>query len=410
MHKSNNVISNSAGGGLSKSLNFLSNSTRKHFLNSSNKKERESLKSGRPVKTQDTEIDKLGMNSFSNLVSPIKSNASLAMNKYDNSASSTIGQLSQISSPSVNKNLGFSENQKLDKNSIQKKINRSTTLNQNNLNFSSNLKNKIHDAPVRNSNVNFVSAQKPSAGQNLISDFKMSIKNNSNTINNFKRNTENFNSSNNFQVSKNKFNLRGSSEIKKFSSPFNKTQNFKNNKFSFLMVSPEDEVFDQYQHDELTIAKNKKPFIENIPRLDSVTKKLLKVYRMDYDYLKGVQKAKNRKNDLDLENYQNNLVQVVGNRFSKESMRKLTEKLKQIRLVSNKFKKEENIDEFIENIEKVEEGIISNLMRKEEKLEYLRGNKLISANVPLPKIKYKRIRKVSIPAIPEKISTLNKNN
>lgn len=360
------------------------------------------------------------------MISPIKNDAILAIDKSDCIASSPKGQFSHISKISSTKVIqnqfdsshAHAQSQAQEEKPLKKlypeiKISRPSDSCKNNINVSSSssLIKKINETRIRTSSENFYSAKKPTGAQNLISNFKLSIKNDPNTTDNHKRNTENFISSktNNSGNLKNKLHLRGSSEIseiKKNTSPFDKTKNLKNNKFSFLMVSPEDEVFDQYQHDELMIAKNKKPFLENIPKLDSVTKKLYKVYRLDYDYLKGVKKAKSRKNDLDLENYQNNLVQVVGNRFSKESMRKLIEKLKQVRLVSNKIKKEDSIEKFIENIEKVEEEIISNLMRKEEKLEFLRGNKLINTNVPLPKIKYKRIRKVSITELSDRNSEM----
>jgi hypothetical protein len=355
--------------GFSKTFNFKSNT---NFQKSKNEQDTqqdpEKFQLNKPLKTVDGE--KTVVSSFLNIISPIQGG---------NQIVNTIGQSSFRNNSVLTKLENKNNFQKI----LPNRINRSTTYDH----FSSSLVGHQND---NQSKINS-SRRKDQSGMNSVSDFKFSLKDGSNlNMSHVKRvTTDNFSKNN-------KFSLRGSYDAKKISN-FNKIHQ---NKYSFLMVSPEDEVFDQNRHEDLNNFRPKKTFSDNIPKLNAVTKKLFKVYNMDNDYLKGIQKAKRRKNDLDLENYQNNLVQVLGDRVSKESIRKLNDKLKELRFVSNNFKKEEKIETFIENIEKVEENIINNLIKKEEKLESLRGNKLINANVPLPKIKYKKIRRISTPNIP----------
>jgi hypothetical protein len=164
-------------------------------------------------------------------------------------------------------------------------------------------------------------------------------------------------------------------------------------RFSFLNIATEDEIFDllneQKVQEEKPIIQNKRLLGEY--RLDSIKKKLFKVYKINPDFLQRIKEVKKLKNSLDLESYQANLIGVIGDNLEKESKRKLFEKLRRVRNLSNSVKPND-VNEFIEEIEKKEENIITNLKKKEEKLVSLRKTGIFTSSSPLPRIKYKKIK------------------
>lgn len=204
-------------------------------------------------------------------------------------------------------------------------------------------------------------------------------------------------------INKNKT-LSNFSNKTNYSETASKTLNFNNNtntrlslranrKESFLDISKDDEIFDDLRNKMQLYPDNYQPniVIKNPPKkLDKMGKKLFKIYNYDMDFLNHLKRAKSQKKQLDLEKYQVNLVQTLGGKISKESIRKLNTKLRDLRLFANKIKGEK-VSNYLEEIEKWEEEIIGNLREKEEQLEYIRETGKINSSSPLPRIKYKKI-------------------
>lgn len=146
---------------------------------------------------------------------------------------------------------------------------------------------------------------------------------------------------------------------------------------------------------------NKKYFHKRI--LSQGEKMLNNVYKISPLLIRDLNKAKRKKEDLDLYSYQENLLNTLNEKISKDNLIKLKEKFYDLRLFSKTSYEEKDDYYFIKNIEKKEKNIISDINNINEKCEKLIRNaaneegfklkkdlKLFS----LPKIKFKNVIKI----------------
>lgn len=86
---------------------------------------------------------------------------------------------------------------------------------------------------------------------------------------------------------------------------------------------------------------------EKIPKfkklMDKRTKMFNSIYQIDEEFLDNLNNIKKKKH-LPLLDYQNNLINLISNRMSKENLRKLSTKLNQIREITNKVYKLPYVD------------------------------------------------------------------
>ena len=146
---------------------------------------------------------------------------------------------------------------------------------------------------------------------------------------------------------------------------------------------------------------NKKYFHKRI--LSHGEKILNNVYKISPFLLRDLKKAKKKKDDLDLNDYQENLINILNEKISKDNLLKLKEKFIDLRIFSKTSYEEKEDYYFIKNIEKKEKNIISDINIINNKCEKLIRNaaneegfklkkdlKLFS----LPKIKFKNVIKI----------------
>lgn len=136
----------------------------------------------------------------------------------------------------------------------------------------------------------------------------------------------------------------------------------------------------------LTKKKNK----INI-QMDPIQKLLAKVYKADRNFLYNLKVAKKQKN-LDLDNYQKNLINTIGKVLTKESVTKLSNNLKELKFNANSVPNFQS-KEFIKGFEEKEMVIINNLQKREEQLKKLRVVGRIHQVQPIPTIRFKKISK-----------------
>jgi hypothetical protein len=168
--------------------------------------------------------------------------------------------------------------------------------------------------------------------------------------------------------------------------------------FLFCLISEEDRIFDEYRqkykemHKGLELFKSltKKKKKINI-QMDPIQKLLVKVYKADRNFLYNLKVAKKQKN-LNLDNYQKNLINTIGKVLTKDSIMKLSNNLKELKFNANSVSNFEN-KEFIKDFEEKEMEIIINLQKREEQLKKLRIVGKIHQVQPIPSIKFKKISK-----------------
>lgn len=168
--------------------------------------------------------------------------------------------------------------------------------------------------------------------------------------------------------------------------------------YLFCLISEEDRIFDEYgqkykeMHKGLELFKSltKKKSKNNI-QMDPIQKLLSKVYKADRKFLYNLRNAKKQKN-LDLDNYQKNLINTIGKVLTKESVTKLSNNLKQLKFNANSVSNFEN-KKFIKDFEEKEMEIINNLHKREEQLKKLRVVGRIHQVQPIPTIKFKKLSK-----------------
>jgi len=166
--------------------------------------------------------------------------------------------------------------------------------------------------------------------------------------------------------------------------------------FLFCLISEEDRIFDEYGQKykemhkglelfkSLTKKKNKNPI-----QMDPIQRLLSKVYKSDRNFIYDLKNAKKQKN-LDLENYQKNLINTIGRTLSKESISKLTKNMKDLKSNANKINNFQS-KEYIKDFEQKELGIIMNLQKNEEHLKRLRVIGKIHQVQPIPSIRFKKL-------------------
>ena len=166
-----------------------------------------------------------------------------------------------------------------------------------------------------------------------------------------------------------------------------------------LLISEEDRIFEEYgqkykeMHKGLELFKSltKKRDNKNTIQMDPIQKLLSKIYKADRNFLYNVKVAKKQKN-LDLDNYQKNLINTISKSLTKESITKLSQNMKELKFNANSVPIEDS-KKFIKEIEERELEIIINLQKREEQLKKLRVVGRIHQVQPIPTIKFKKISK-----------------
>ncbi len=168
--------------------------------------------------------------------------------------------------------------------------------------------------------------------------------------------------------------------------------------FLFCLISEEDRIFDEYgqkykeMHKGLELFKSLTKSKKKVTiQMDPIQKLLAKVYKADRNFLYDLKVAKQKKN-LDLDNYQKNLINTIGKVLTKESIIKLTNNLKELKFESNSVSNFEN-KEFIKEFEEKEEEIINNLQKREMELKKLKVIGKIHQVQPIPNIRFKKLSK-----------------
>jgi len=168
--------------------------------------------------------------------------------------------------------------------------------------------------------------------------------------------------------------------------------------YLFCLISEEDRIFDEYgqKYKELhkglelfkSLTKKKK---KGVVQMDPIQKLLSKVYKSDRNFLYDLKVAKKQKN-LDLDNYQKNLISTISKILTKESITKLSKNMKDLKFNANSVDKFQSED-FLKEIEEKEFEIVLNLQKTEEQLKKLRAVGRIHQVQPIPTIKFKKITK-----------------
>lgn len=170
--------------------------------------------------------------------------------------------------------------------------------------------------------------------------------------------------------------------------------------FLFCLISEEDRIFDEYgqkykeMHRGLELFKSltrKKNNKNGTCQMDPIQRVLSKVYKSDQNFLNNLKQAKKQK-ILDLDNYQKNLVNTISKALTKDSIQKLCQTMRELKLEANKIRNPEN-KHFIRDIEDREFEIIKNLQKREEQLNKLRVVGRINQVQPIPSIKFKKLSK-----------------
>lgn len=258
-----------------------------------------------------------------------------------------------------------------------------------------NKKNSISHKKQIKANDSFEEEELEEYEGNFKSKDPQNLKNNDDQINNI---NTNHSSKNNF--TKTKLPLK-KLELENFLNQPIKEENDIRSKipeFLFCLISEEDRIFDEYgqkykeMHKGLELFKSltKKKNKLKI-QMDPIQKLLSKVYKADRNFLYNLKVAKNQKN-LDLENYQKNLINTIGKVLTKDSITKLTNNLKDLKLNANSVSNFEN-KVFIKEFEEKEMEIINNIQRREEQLKKLRVVGRIHQVQPITSIRFKKIYK-----------------
>lgn len=182
--------------------------------------------------------------------------------------------------------------------------------------------------------------------------------------------------------------------------PIKEEKNFKSKipEYLFCLISEDDKIFDDYgkkykeMHKGLDLFKSfarkkNKP----VTQTDPLQKLLAKIYKSDYNFKCKLKQAKKQKN-LDLENYQKNLVSTIAKALTKDSIQRLSQTMRELKFEANNVRNFENKN-FIRDIEDKEYEIIKNLQRSEEQLKKLRVAGKINQIQLIPAIKFKKISK-----------------
>jgi hypothetical protein len=171
---------------------------------------------------------------------------------------------------------------------------------------------------------------------------------------------------------------------------YNKIRMSVNRKDSVFFVQDEDRIFDDEKFKTSVewlrgLQKEKKPL-----QLNENLTEFKYIYKTNHEGLKRIKKAQKMKN-LDLDRYQKNLINNIGDYLSKESIRALESKLLSVKKMANKVKKEEAIDLLFSQVLEQNELSIKVLKESVDKLNHIRGLVKLGGE-RLPLIKYKNIK------------------
>ena len=161
-----------------------------------------------------------------------------------------------------------------------------------------------------------------------------------------------------------------------------------------LEISEEDKIFTEYKinNNNKKTIKKKSLYSHNLTEDEKI---LGNVYRLTQEYFNKIHQAKKKKDKLNLENYQNNLLLTISDTISKNGYKKLKNQFNKIR-----DKVHVNIEmnkDFIIGLEKKEKKIIKQINYTSGKCEEMMRNTGFSFGLKkfsLPKIKFYRILKV----------------
>jgi hypothetical protein len=176
------------------------------------------------------------------------------------------------------------------------------------------------------------------------------------------------------------------SQQKSFSKRIRQNSVFR--KDSVFMIQDEDKIFDDERF------KTSVEWVKSLQKEKSQLKLnktdqnyFRSIYKTSHEGLKRLTKAKKMKN-LDLERYQRNLINKVGDFLSKEAVRKLESKLQYVKNMANQVQKEEAIELLFSQISEQNEVTLKNLQDSVEKLNHISEViKLGSAKLPVIKMK-----------------------
>ena len=165
----------------------------------------------------------------------------------------------------------------------------------------------------------------------------------------------------------------------------------------FCLISEEDKIFDdlaqfyQNEHPGKKLFRNiLNPKVDNA--MDIHNKNVLtKIYKTDWKYLKNIKDAKKKKN-IDLDQYQSNLINQIGDRFRKDTICKLMDSMKQLKfdVISNSMPSQ---NKFFDEVESTEIEIIHNLQENKKQLEKLKKLARISLTQPISETKFRRLKR-----------------
>ncbi len=161
-----------------------------------------------------------------------------------------------------------------------------------------------------------------------------------------------------------------------------------------LEISEEDKIFSQYKL-ELNKKQNQNKKSLYTHNLTEDEKLLENVYRLTPEYFNKIHKAKKKKDKLNLERYQQNLLLTISDTISKDGYKKLKRQFHKIR--DKVHVNIEKSNEFIIGLEKKEKKIIKEINLTSGKCEEMMRNTGFSFGLKkfsLPKIKFYRIIKV----------------
>jgi hypothetical protein len=142
-------------------------------------------------------------------------------------------------------------------------------------------------------------------------------------------------------------------------------------KDSVFYILDEDKIFDDERFKTSvewvkSLQKEKKPL-----KLNNTDSNFRYIYKTNHAGLKRITEAKKMKN-LDLDRYQRNLINNIGDYLSKESIRKLETKMQCVKVLAGRVKKEEAIESLYTQIAGENEVTLKVLQESVDRLNYIR--------------------------------------
>ena len=184
-------------------------------------------------------------------------------------------------------------------------------------------------------------------------------------------------------------------------------------KINPLEIQEEDKIFDQYnivnknKDDNKENQKNKNKSRNYFLGMNSKTTSsfhknslsedqriLNNIYKISPQFIERIEKAKKSKDKFNLINYQVNLINTIGDSFSKDALKKLEKKFKYLRNFT--YQKISLNKKFISRVEKKEKDIIESINSLNKKCEIMLKTSSDGFNYKsfsLPKVKFYKVIK-----------------